>query len=211
MFSELELDALREIGNIGAGNAATSLSEILHKKIKINVSQVKVLPFEHVADSIGGAEKLVTGIFMRVNGDFKGNILIIIPEALAYDLVKKLLKQTGKINGFSEMGKSALIELGNIVSSSYVAALADFTGINIKVSVPGFAFDMAGAILSFPLSLYGHMGDTVFLIETQFLEDLDNGQVHFLLNPDQESLKLLLDVIGVSSIETNSSGGNGRI
>ncbi len=212
MFSELELDALKEICNIGAGNAATSLSIIISKKVRINVPQIKVMPFEEVSNSVGGPEKLVAGIFARISGEIEGNILIIFSDDDAYNLVGSLLQQTiDRSHGFSTMGESALIELGNIISSSYVAALSDFTGLNAKISVPGFAFDMAGAILSFPLSLYGYMGDTAFLIETQFIGGLDGGRLHFFLIPDDKSLKLLLKAIGVNSIERCSKGGHGRI
>lgn len=210
MFSELELDALKEISNIGTGQAATSLSIIIAEKVCINVPQIKVVPFEEVSNSVGGPEKLVVGIFARVSGDIEGTILIILSDDDAYYLVGILLKQTvDRSNGFSIMGESALIELGNIISSSYVAALSDFTGLDIKLSVPGFAFDMAGAILSFPLSLYGFMGDSALLIETQFTGGLDGGRLHFFLIPDDKSFKLLLKSIGVGSIERSSAGGNG--
>nr|WP_273701852.1 chemotaxis protein CheC [Tepidanaerobacter acetatoxydans] len=109
------------------------------------------------------------------------------------------------------MEKSALLELGNIVGSSYVVALSDLTKLSLKVSVPSLAFDMAGAIISFPLSLYGYMGDTAFLIDTEFTEGLDGTKLHYFLIPDDESLKLLLKAIGVNTIEHINPSGNGRI
>lgn len=198
MFSDMELDALREIGNIGAGNAATALSLLLSNRINMEVPRVAIIPFDDVSDIVGGPENLVTGIFMRITGDISGNILIIIPKKNACNLLYYLLKQKPEESCFSAMEESALTEVGNIIASSFVAALSDFTKLSMKITTPGFAYDMAGAILSFPLSLYGYMGDTAFFIETEFAEGIDDINFHFFLIPDDESLKVLLKAIGVS-------------
>jgi chemotaxis protein CheC len=213
MYTSLELDALKEIGNIGAGNAATALSLLLTKRIQMKIPQVEFIPFDEVSNSIGGPENLVVGIFMRFWGDIDGNILLIVPKKDAYNLIKNLLnEEKGQDdNELSAMQESALLEMGNIVASSFISALSDFTRLQLKVSVPGIAFDMAGAILNFPLSIYGYMGDTAFLIDTEFVEGIDGVKIHFFLIPDDESLKVLLKAIGVSSIERNSSSGNGRV
>lgn len=212
MYTDLEIDALKEIGNIGAGNAATALSQLLSEKINIKVPQVRIIPFDDVSKSVGGPEKLVVGIFMRINGDIDGNILMIISEHDAYKLMEKLLNtKREEERGFSPMEKSALMEVGNIVGSSYIVALSELTQLSLRISVPGLAFDMAGAIISFPLSLYGYMGDTAFLIDTEFTEGLDGIKLHYFLIPDDKSLKLLLKAIGVDTVEQCSSSGNGRI
>ncbi|MDD4568963.1 MAG: chemotaxis protein CheC [Tepidanaerobacteraceae bacterium] len=212
MYTDLEIDALKEIGNIGAGNAATALSLLLSKKIIIKVPKIRVLPFDEVSKSVGGPEKLVVGIFMRISGDIDGNILMVISEQDAYNLTEILLNiKRDKDWSFSNMEKSALMELGNIVGSSYIVALSELTKLSLKISVPSLAFDMAGAIISFPLSLYGYLGDTAFLIDTEFCEGLDGIKLHYLLIPDDESLKLLLNAIGVNTSERNNPGGNGRV
>lgn len=212
MYSDLEIDALKEIGNIGAGNAATALSMLLSKKITIKVPRIRIIPFDDVSKSVGGPEKLVVGIFMRINGDIDGNILIVISEQDAYSLIETLLNvKRDKNCGFSDMEKSALTELGNIVGSSYIVALSELTKLSLKISVPSLAFDMAGAIISFPLSLYGYLGDTAFLLDTEFSEGLAGIKLHYLLIPDDESLKLLLKAIGVSTIERDNPGRNGGI
>ncbi|HHX24466.1 MAG TPA: chemotaxis protein CheC [Thermoanaerobacterales bacterium] len=212
MYSDFEIDALREIGNIGAGNAATALSMLLSKKIIIKVPQIRIIPFDEVSMSVGGPEKPVFGIFMRINGNIDGNILIIISKQDAYNLVERLLNvKIDTSKALSNMAESALIELGNIVGSSYITALSELTKLSIKISVPSLAFDMAGAIISFPLSLYGYLGDTAFLIDTEFIEGLDGITLHYLLVPDDESLKILLDAIGVNSIERNSPSRDGGI
>lgn len=212
MYSKMELDALKEIGNIGAGNAATALSTILSKKIEMSVPKANIVPFDDVSNCVGGPESVVVGVFLRVTGDIEGNVLLIVPQEDAFSLAKFLLKSTEKsTKNFSSMEKSAIAELGNIVTSSFIVALSNFTGLSMKLSVPSLAFDMAGAILSTPLSLYGYMGDTAFLIDTEFTEGFNGISLHFLLIPDDKSLKILLKSIGVSSIERNYPGGDGRI
>ncbi|HQA60078.1 MAG: chemotaxis protein CheC [Tepidanaerobacter sp.] len=211
-YTDLEIDALKEIGNIGAGNAATALSMMLSKKITIKVPQVKIIPFDEVSDSVGGPEKLVVGIFLRISGDIDGNILIVISEKDAYTLAKTLLNYNRDINrDFSDLEESALNELGNIIGSSYVTALSELTNLSLRISVPSMAFDMAGAIISFPLSLYGYLGDTAFLIETEFVEGLAGIKLNYFMIPDDKSLKRLLKAIGVSTIEHNNSCRNGGL
>ncbi len=212
MYTDLEIDALKEIGNIGAGNAATALSMMLSKKITIKVPQVRIIPFNEVSELVGGPEKLVAGIFLRISGDIDGNILIIISEQDARSLTKILLNYIGDTNcDLPEMEESALTELGNIIGSSYIAALSELTRLSLKVSVPSLAIDMAGAIISFPLSLYGYLGDTAFLIETEFVEGLAGIKLHYLMIPDDKSLKQLLKAIGVSTFEHNNSRRDGGI
>lgn len=214
MYSDIELDALKEVGNIGAGNAATALSTILSTKVEMSVPEANIVKFDDVSTYVGGPESIVAGVFLRVSGDIDGNVLLIIPKKDANALTGFLLKNpvsNKKDESFSSLEKSALAELGNIVTSSYIVALSNLTNLSMKLSVPSFAFDMAGAILSTPLSLYGYMGDTAFLINTEFTEGMDGINLHFLLIPDDKSLKILLNSIGVSSIESNYPGRNGRI
>ena len=140
MYTDLEIDALKEIGNIGAGNAATALSMLLSKKITIKVPRIRIIPFDDVSKSVGGPERLVVGIFMRINGDIDGNILIVIPEQDAYCLTETLLNvKRDRDLDFSEMEISALTELGNIVGSSYIVALSELTKLSLKISVPSLA------------------------------------------------------------------------
>ncbi|MFY9217266.1 MAG: chemotaxis protein CheC, partial [Tepidanaerobacteraceae bacterium] len=173
---------------------------------------VKIIPFDEVSDSVGGPEKLVVGIFLRISGDIDGNILIVISEKDAYTLAKTLLNYNRDINrDFSDLEESALNELGNIIGSSYVTALSELTNLSLRISVPSMAFDMAGAIISFPLSLYGYLGDTAFLIETEFVEGLAGIKLNYFMIPDDKSLKRLLKAIGVSTIEHNNSCRNGGL
>ncbi|MCG0274564.1 MAG: chemotaxis protein CheC [Thermosediminibacteraceae bacterium] len=212
MFTEIELDALKEIGNIGAGNAATALSMLLAKKVKMKIPEVKVLPFDEVTKSVGGPEKVVTGVFFRVEGELAFNILFIMQPGDTLNLLRVILRESKENLELTPIEESALKEMGNIIASAFVAALADFTGLPLRVSVPCLAIDMAGAILSFPLSLYGYIGDTAFLIETEFEEGLDDIKIHFFLIPDDDkAFSALLNTTGVRSFNENNSSGNGGI
>jgi len=212
MFKELELDALKEIGNIGAGNAATALSMLLSKRVKMRIPEVKSLPFDEVSMLVGGPENVVSGIFFRVEGELAFNILFILGPNDTLNLLKIMLQQEKADLNLTSLEESALKEMGNIIASAFVAALADFTKLSLKISVPCLAIDMAGAILSVPLSLYGCIGDTAFLLETEFEEGLDDIKIQFFLIPDDDNaFKVLLNSIGVRASNGNNSSGDGRI
>ncbi|MFD0587562.1 chemotaxis protein CheC [Paenibacillus sp. GCM10027627] len=197
-FQAFQLDVLKEVGNIGAGNAATALSKLLDKPVDMAVPKVSLLPFEEIAERVGGAEQTVVAIFFRVEGDAPGNMFFIMQESAA----KRILNQLFSINhqdgvGYSEMELSALSEIGNILAGSYLSSLGDFTKLPMLPSVPGIALDMAGAILSYGLLQFGEMGDSALLIETAFLEDSQSLDGHFFLIPDPESFEKIFRALGV--------------
>jgi chemotaxis protein CheC len=197
-FEAFELDVLREVGNIGAGNAATALSKLLDKPVDMAVPKVSLLPFEEVADCVGGAEQIVLAVFLRVEGDAPGNLFFIIDEPSA----KRILNQLVGLDHtdgeeYSEMELSALNEIGNIMAGSYLSALADLTKLSMSPSVPAMAHDMAGAILSYGLVQYGEMGDSALLIESKFLEDRQSLEGHFFLIPDPDSFVKIFKALGV--------------
>lgn len=193
-----QLDAMREIGNVGAGNAATALSQILNKKIDMNVPRVSFIPIEDVPDLVGGPDSLVVAVFLRVYGKAPGNILFLIPKQNAFYMVDDLLgKPHGSTTCLGDMEISALKEVGNILTGSYLNAFFHFTNISMIPSIPSLAFDMAGAILNIVLLQLGQMGDLAMLIETKFLADDDSVAGHFFLVPDPGSLATLVRAVGV--------------
>lgn len=208
MYSNFELDVLKEIGNIGAGNAATALSIIISKKVLIKIPEVIILPFNEVIDVMKDPERFVTGIFFRIEGELESNCILIIPEKETKNLLKLLLKEDVKdLFTLNDMEQSALKEVGNILVSSFVSALSDFTKLNLKISVPSLALDMVAAILSFPLTIYGIMGDTALLLSTEFYGDSDGVLIDFYLIPDDDkSFKKLLKAIGVDIFDDDTSG-----
>lgn len=197
-FEAFELDVLKEVGNIGAGNAATALSRLLDKPVDMAVPKVSLLPFEEVADRVGGSEQIVFAVFLRVEGEAPGNMFFIVEEASADRLLKQLLsiRAEGQ-QGYTEMELSALSEIGNILAGSYLSSLADFTRLSMTPSVPQVALDMAGAVLSYGLVQYGEMGDSALLIETTFLEDRQELEGHFFLIPDPDSFDKIFRALGV--------------
>lgn len=200
-FGELQLDVLREVGNIGAGHAATALSQLLDKPIDMLVPKVRMVPFEEIADSVGGAEQVVVAIFLRVEGETPGNLFFIITVDSAKGLLHNLASlAAGQGDDFSEMELSALHEIGNILAGSYLSSLADFTGLTMYPTVPSLAIDMAGAILSYGLIQFGQMGDHALLIDTQFWEGSDEVKGHFFLIPDPESFDKIFAALGVHSL-----------
>ncbi|MDP4097520.1 chemotaxis protein CheC [Paenibacillus sp. P96] len=192
------MDVLKEVGNIGAGNAATALSRLLNKPIDMGVPKVQVLPFEAIADKVGGPEQFVVAIFFRVDGDAPGNLFFILAPEAAKGLLQRLAGIDSEDEGaFTEMEQSALSEIGNILVGSYLSSLADFTRLSMYPTVPGLAMDMAGAILSYGLLQFGQMGDDALLIDTSFLEGQNQIEGQFFLIPDPESFEKIFESLGV--------------
>jgi len=197
-LSSLYIDILKEIGNIGAGNAATSLAKMIEKRIDMNVPVVRILEFSEVTDILGGAEIPVIGILIGVSGEIKGTMMFILELEAAYALVNILMgKPLESRDEFSEIEYSALREVGNILSSSYLSALSTLTNLKVVPTVPDLAVDMAGAILSVPAIEFGKVGDTVLYIETEFYQGTEKVVGDFFLIPEVDSYEILLKALGV--------------
>ncbi len=193
-----QLDAMREIGNIGAGNSATALSQIVNKKIDMNVPRVSIIPIEDVPDLVGGPDSIIVAVFLRVYGKAPGSILFLMPKENAFYLADDLMgKPHGTTQELDEMSVSAIKEVGNILSGSYLNAFSHFTNISMLPSIPSLAMDMAGAILNIVVLQLGQMGDRAMVIETKFLAEDDSINGHFFLVPDPGSLGTLVKAVGV--------------
>ncbi len=197
-FKDFQLDVLKEVGNIGAGNAATALSRLLDKPVDMRVPSVRILAFSEIAESLGGPEEVVIAIFMRVEGDAPGNMFFILTQSSASRLLHNFVGlKVSNQEVFSEMEISALSEIANILVGSYLSSLADLTKLALSPTVPALAVDMAGAILNFGLIQYGEMGDHALLIDTKFLEGKDEVEGHFFFIPDPLSFDILFSALGV--------------
>ena len=197
-MDNFEFDVLTEIGNIGAGNATTALSQLINTRIDMRVPQVRLLSFAELAEIIGGAETLVAGILLNLEGDINGSMLFVLERNDAKMMVQQLtgFGQPGETE-FTDLDKSALQEVGNIISGAYLSAISSMTNLTISVSVPSLAFDMAGAILSVPAIEFGKMGYTALLSESQF-KDLDvDISGYFILIPTVESYARILKSLGL--------------
>ncbi len=197
-LSILQLDALREIGNVGAGNSATALSQIINRKIDMTVPKIAIMPLGDVPDVVGGPDAMVAGVYLRVFGPAPSSILFLLPRDSAFYLVDMLMgREQGYTTSLSSMDESALMEIGNILAGAYLNALSHFTSLTLLPSIPALAMDMAGAILSVILIQLGQMGDHALVIETEFTTESDGVKGHFFLIPDPGSLNTILAAIGV--------------
>jgi chemotaxis protein CheC len=193
-LTPLQLDAIREVGNIGTGNAATALSQLINKKVEITVPSINIVPFDEIFSRIGGDE-VVVGVIVRVLGDTPGNILFIFEKDVALNLIEQLTGE--KEQYITDMGYSVICEVGNIISSSYMNAIAKFTNLLITPSVPAATYDMLGAILSTTFIESGQFDDMVLDIETMFLQNNLEISGHFYYVPMPGSLEKMLNALGV--------------
>lgn len=196
---DIEFDVLTEIGNIGAGNATTALSQLINARIDMCVPKVDLLGFSELAEIVGGAETLVAGILLSLEGDVDGMMLFVLESSAAHLLVDQLMGCTSGDNkgDFSDMEQSALMEIGNIIAGAYLSSISELTNMKITSSVPYLSVDMAGAILSVPAIEFGKLGDKALLIESRF-KDLDvDISGYFILIPTLESYGQILTSLGL--------------
>lgn len=206
-FSRMQLDVLREIGNIGAGNAATSMSELMNKKINMQMPSVNIVSFDEMMDLLGGPEQVIVAVYFRVQGEAPGTVYLILTIAEAEYLVGQITPNIKLDISSGEkpcnLAQSVLQEFGNILTGSYLSALSDFTHINMKPSIPYLNIDMAGAILTIGLLKLSQASDHAIIIDTKIS---DNGTYHdingrLLLLPDLEVIPKLFAALGVEGDE----------
>ncbi|MCT4613015.1 MAG: chemotaxis protein CheC [Clostridia bacterium] len=195
-LNDVHIDVLKEVGNIGAGNATTALSKMLNRPIDMDVPKVRVLEFSDVATLIGGEEETVTGILLSLEGDIKGMMMFVLEHESSKKLVELLMGM--KVEEFGEIETSAMKEIGNILTGSYLTSLSSLTNLSVVPSVPHLAVDMAGAILSVPAIEFGKVGDKVLFIETMFNQGDDSISGYYILIPEIGSFKTLLMSLGVA-------------
>lgn len=197
-LTDAQIDALREAGNIGAGNAAIALSQLVDKKVVLSTPRATVLPLVDVPELVGGPEAPVAGVYLDIVGDCAGSILLLLEKGDAFALAE--LMMTGEMKGADEVAvkESALKETGSILSGAYLSALSQFTGLFFRPSVPRFALDMAGAIMDYILVGMAAHEDYVLVLETHFQVSGVKIQGHLILFPDRGTLNNILDRLGVS-------------
>lgn len=195
---ETELDALREIANIGAGHAATALSQLTGRRIMIQVPNVEIRPIENAPAAITDANSVVVAVLMHVLGDLTGRSLLLFSREGALMLVDMLFnKEPGTTKIFSELEQSSLKETANIITGAYLNALSDFLGVMVLPSVPSLAVDLCEAILSTTYLNFGQDRDSVIILDTRFQFEPGDHFLsgHFVLLPDAPSLDVILKAI----------------
>lgn len=197
-LSEFELDALREISNIGSGNAATVLSQLVNKKIDMTVPQVDVLPFNDMIRKIGAEDEKFVAVLLRVFGDAPGNILYLMGYEKAESVMKYMLKDYKEYNTENEeLSTSVYQEIGNILGNSYLNAISKMTGLTLMTSVPAVAIDMLAAILTTSFIYAQQYDDYVLAIDTHFIDDNKDIGGYFIYIPSPGSLDKILKNLGI--------------
>ncbi|WP_405102156.1 chemotaxis protein CheC [Oceanobacillus sp. FSL H7-0719] len=206
-LTSMHVDVLREIGNIGAGNATTSLSQLLNKKIDMVLPSVNIVTFDEMIELIGSPEEIVVAVLFRIYGDAPSTVILILTVAEAETLVRSMTNNpeftlTMDVSS-DQMAMSALEEVGNIVAGSYIAALSDFTGLHLQPSVPHLGIDMAASILTYGLIELSQVSDHAIVIDSKVdsneQENTMKGNLFLLPNPD--SLNVIFQALGINHNE----------
>lgn len=196
-ITEGQYDVLKEIGNIGLGNATTALSKMLNRRIEMKIPQVDLVEINKLADLIGGPENPVVGILVTLSGDISGMMMFAVEQFSARKLINLVLQQESQEERFSHMDFSVLKEIGNIIAGAYMTSISTLTGLAIFPSVPQACYDMAGAILSVPAIEFGKIGDKALLIDSSFDDTDDQIDGYFIMIPDLESYNKIMSIFGM--------------
>lgn len=194
----LELDTIREIGSIGTGNAATALSSMLGCAVRIQMPEVRIMGYNEAIDWIGGPEIITAGVLVQMSGEVNGIMLSVQQMEFVNLVLQKMVDHTVEnYEQLSDLDRSALVEVGNIMISTFINALSSLAGITTRLTVPAFAVDMQGAILTVPMVEFGGQSDYIMTIGANFICDGTAVPCRLLLSPDILSLNFLLKKLGV--------------
>jgi len=197
-LNSLELDTLKEIGSIGTGNAATALSQMLSQEIRITLPEVRIMGYNEAIEWIGGAEEITAGVLVKLGGQLNGIMLSVQPlEFINIILESTMSKKVKDYSELDDIDKSALIEIGNIMISTFINAMTGLAGISVNLTVPALTVDMQGAILTVPMVEYGGQSDYIMTIGGNFICNGKQIPCRLLLSPDIRSLNFLLERLGV--------------
>ena len=201
-LDSVQRDILKEIGNIGAGNATTALAKLINSKVDMKVPAVQLVDLSDIAAIIGQEETVMAGILLLLEGDINGMMMFILDIPSARSLVNNIMgihidgSDREDENEFTPMETSALNEVGNIITGAYLNSLSTMTNLMIYPTPPQLTVDMASAILSVPAVEFGINGDKILLIQSQFFDEVElNG--YFILIPDLESYTKILTSLGI--------------
>ncbi len=198
-LSDAQIDVLQEIGNIGAGNAATALSLLLHEKVNISIPKIRLTDFDTAISALGGTEAMTVGVLVNYSGEANGIIMFLLDMEDAKSITNILIDEHGESDELNELKLSAIQEIGNILSSSYINSISALTGLSIRISVPYTAIDMAGALMSVPLIEFGAIGDKVMFIEENFSSDTHSLISHIIMFAEIDTLKIMMERLGMDA------------
>lgn len=198
-LSPIAIDCLQEMGNIGSGNAASSLSAMLSKPVTMHVPKIQVLDYQAIIDKMGGPEKILTAILVSFKGDIKGMMMFLLEDAFAQIVVNTFMgKKNIDVIKMDEADSSAVKEMGNIMAGAYLSALAAMAEFTVAMDPPSMTVDMMGALMSAPMTTLHDVGDKVLFIDDGFAIDNVNIDANIILIPEMESLDILMRKLGVN-------------
>ena len=197
-LNDIHIDVLREIGNIGSGNAASALASMLARQVSISVPIVRILDYEQVVEELGGPEQMIVGLLLSLEGDVKGMIMFLLHQNFANMTLSALMgADVPEDAEMDEMAYSAIQEVANIMAASFVNAISEMTGLTINITVPSMCVDMLGAILSVPAIHYANISDKIVFIQDEFSSQDLHAPNNVLLIPDVESLGKIMTNLGI--------------
>ena len=194
----LELDTIREIGSIGTGNAATALSSMLGCPVRIDMPEVRIMGYNEAIEWIGGPEVITAGVLVWMSGELNGIMLSVQPLDFINLVLERMVdRHISSYEELNDLERSALVEVGNIMISTFINALSSLAEITTHLTVPAFAVDMQGAILTVPMAEFGGQSDYIMTIGADFICNNQTVPCRLLLSPDIRSLNFLLKKLGV--------------
>ncbi|EHL10745.1 hypothetical protein HMPREF9625_00941 [Oribacterium parvum ACB1] len=193
-----ELDVMKEIGSIGTGHAATALSKLLQREVRITIPKVQILDFDGAVKRIGKEEEIIGATLVQMSGDLDGLMLFLYDKRFARKMLKKLLQTEYKdFDAMDDMAFSALKEVGNIIICSYINAFSQLVHVDLHLSVPSSTVNMLGGILTVPMAEFGYESDKLMYSNADFLMDGKSLPSWLLMLPDIHSLNTILEKLGV--------------
>ena len=200
-FSDIQIDLLKEIGNIGSGNACTALAMLLNTFVDMSVPSIRFLDFESVKEFLGGENSEVLGIRIGVKEDLTGMMFNIVKKPFAERIINTFYpKELNTLADLSDMDLSVLSEMGNITSGAYANAIAALSGMKVDIIPPEYHVNTVGEILEIPLKEYAEVGDKILVIDEQFIMGEEKMTSHMLLILDGASLQKLFERLGIANM-----------
>lgn len=199
-LTPMQMDVLQEVGNIGSGNAAAALSNLISKNVEIEMAKVKIVEFQEAIDQAGGAERVVAGVLSRMVGNIEGMILLFIDRNFINTVISSFSDK--KVNNLLELHEeeiSALSEIGNIMGGAYVSAIGTLTGIEAALEAPILQVDMVGALMSLPVVEFGEVDDKILYIDKHLHIDGKEMNAGLLMIPAIGSLAKIMEKLGLDS------------
>jgi chemotaxis protein CheC len=197
-LTTLQMDALREIGSIGTGNAANALSDMIGCQVRIQMPEVRVMEYDEAIEWIGGPEEITAGVLVKMSGQMNGLMLSVQQIEFVNMVLENILGQhIENYAGLDDLERSTLVEVGNIMISTFINALSSVADIHVELSVPAFTVDMQGAIMSVPMAEFGGQSNYIMTIGGEFICNQKKKPCRLLLSPDLRSLNFLMRKLGV--------------